>query len=84
MHGNIVKFRERLFYGIIIMGLSVIGIPFIPFVPVAMLIGCWKIDNNTHGSGAIGEVMASWLITAIIGAATYFLIVLWGINALIQ
>lgn len=65
--------KIRLAYGAILMALTVFGIPFIPFVPVAMLFGFWDLDKNTHGSGAIGEMISSVAFTFVIGIVIYVL-----------
>lgn len=66
------SFRKRFIYGIILLGLSIVGIPFIPFIPLATLLGCWNITNKTNSPWAIGEAVPSYVTTVGIGLVCYW------------
>lgn len=77
MKAFLKNMKARCQYGAILMSITIVGIPFIPFVPLTVLMGCWKIDQRTHGSGSIGEMLGSVGLTFIVGFILYVIGFLW-------
>lgn len=68
----LAQYKQRCIMGILIMGLSVIGTPFIFFVPFTAALGCWKWDEKRRHPFAWGELVPSFLVTAGIGLVTFW------------
>lgn len=71
----LINQRNRFFYGALLMALTGFGIPFIPFVPFAMLLGCWDLYGRVSTSGAFGEALGSIGTTFIIGVIGYAVVI---------
>lgn len=71
MQGPTDTFKKRFYYSVMILGLSVIGTPFIPFSPIAIVFGCWNDNDKPKSAFAISNVLPSYIITVLIGVAAY-------------
>lgn len=65
------NFKQRCAVGMMVTGMSIIGLPFVPFVPAATVLGCWKMDDKKRHPLALGELLPSYLVTALIGIGCY-------------
>lgn len=65
------NYIERVKYGSLMLLLSTFGIPFIPFVPIAVLCGMFNL-KTTNG---LGDMLGSIGFTVIGGIVVYGLVI---------
>lgn len=77
MTTHFTNWTNRGLVALIVMGVPLIGIPFIPFIPLAMLFGCWKLEDVPGPRYALGETIPSMTVTVVIGLAFYTWFINW-------
>ncbi len=63
-------FKERVIYGFFMTALTIVGIPFTPFVPLVALFGGWKMDGMAEGYTSV-------LLTCLMGLIVYGALFAW-------
>lgn len=81
---NKLPFRERCKYAVNMLIISGIGIAFIPFVPLAVLLGAWRIDSAVYSPEAAREHFPSFLGTSALGFLCYTTFVIWLVISLMD
>lgn len=68
MHNN--TYRNRIKNGSLVLRKTLVGQVFLPFVPVAALIGCWR-TTEARSDWRLGDVLVSAMVTSALGYLAY-------------
>lgn len=84
MYNFIKNTKERFELAALLMAMSVVGIPCIPFIPAVMLVGGWRMNPETHGVLSIANVYTSFILTLFVGSAVYVNLLTWFVRKTVE